>query len=131
MIVCGFIGLTDFRMPVFLLLNISILFGDGIDFGRPLVAIIVSFIGLVVILVKVKTSPGLVECKEELVVILSSLSVVAEYFFISIRHWLKKNNRTNDFFCLNLFFLFYDFFCTIFTSVFILISLVFFLFFYQ
>jgi len=94
MIVCGFIGLTDVRMPVFLLLNISILFGDGIDFGRPLVAIIMSFISLVVILVKVKTSPGLVEWTEELVVILSSLSVVAEYFFISIRHWLKTNIRT-------------------------------------
>jgi hypothetical protein len=42
--------------------------------------------------IEARTFPGLIEWTEKLIVILSSLSVVGEYFFVGIRHHLKTNN---------------------------------------
>jgi hypothetical protein len=96
--------LTDIRMPAFLLLNISTLFAGGIGFGRPFAAIIISFLGLIVMAVESRPFPGLVEWTEKLTVILSSMSVVAEYFIIGIKHWLKTNNKKKLLFFGQIFF---------------------------
>jgi hypothetical protein len=79
-------------MPTFLLLNIATMTGASFGFGRPFCAFIISFIGLVIIAIEVKTFPGLIEWTEKLIVILSSLSVAGEYFFVGVRHQLKTNN---------------------------------------
>ncbi len=87
--------LTDVRMPTFLLLNIATMAVASFGFGRPFCAFFVSFVGLVVIAIEVKPCPGLIEWTEKLFVIVSSLSVVGEYFFVGIKHQLKTNN-TNE-----------------------------------
>jgi len=69
------------------------MFAGGIGLGRPYLPIAVPFLGLLSIAFIGSEFPGLAEWLEKLSMILSVASLIGEYLYIGIWHWIQKNQK--------------------------------------
>jgi hypothetical protein len=80
---------VDFLLSI--ILNLFVSWGGFIGFGRPYSPACVYTLGLFIGGVIGVSLPGLFQWIEKLVMILSMLSLIIEYFCISIRYWRRTN----------------------------------------